>query len=126
TGTLLCLPNALTFAKRAARSAADSPFSQRRTGGGSGPKGAGMDASLFPRATEGPSEKPRNPGAHPQGAVCRGGFLLLRASCPSPFGPASPFKRVPDAFVVRFLLAAKENERAPERARYRRQAKQSK
>ena len=53
-----------------------------------------------------------------EGRVRGATFSLLRASCPSPFGPPSAFSRVPDARVGTFPLATQEKViRAPGGAR---------
>src|SRR6185369_684492 len=68
-----------------------------------------MDAASFSTGQGCPVEKPRSPPAHLEGrrpgrrvirgALSFGYFSLLRASCPPPFGPASPFARARSACV---------------------------
>ena len=63
------------------------PFRQRRT--------RCRKARPDPRARSAAGAE----GRRTQGAVLFGYFLLLRASCPTPFGPASLFARAPGAVV---------------------------
>jgi hypothetical protein len=81
------------------------PRMTRRAGGGK-PAGwpAWMPASFSP-GQDALSKNPVTPPAHLEGqrpgrrviraALSFGYFSLLRASCPPPFGPASPFARAP-------------------------------
>jgi len=75
------------------------------------PQGGRMDAASFSTGHGCPVEKPRSPHAYlpSKGRKARhpgfrffwhchhlgGYFSLLRASCPPPLGPASPFARAP-------------------------------
>jgi hypothetical protein len=85
------------------------PYAAVRLGRKGPAGGLGMDAESFSTGQGCPVEKPgqasrirwarRARRAPHQGAVSFGYFSLLRASCPPPFGPASPFACAPSAGV---------------------------
>ena len=88
------------------------PWAAVRRGRKGRAAGEARDGLAFSRGQE-PARKARPrltdlPGRRPGKRQPGWPSLLLRASCPPPFGPASPFTRVPDARVVTFLLATQE------------------
>ena len=110
----LAVASAVVFASGAqeARLLFRGPWAAVRRGRQGRAAGEAMDGLAFSRGQE-PARKARPrlthlPGRRPGKRQPGWPSLLLRASCPPPFGPASPFTRVPDARVVTFLLATQE------------------